>query len=162
MAIKTQIQTLKENWLIVAAVLVLVLAVQYIRLPGGVSPFGMMESAGYQSLGMEESKVASYDMMSRSSIMPPYYGNDDFAPEEKLRLIVKTAYMQNEVKRGDFADADKELRDILKLSDAFLLSENLASYDSGVREYKTAYYNIKVDASKYDQLVAQLKQLGEV
>lgn len=160
MAIKTQIQTLKENWLIVALVLLVVGMLNtniFSSLSLGSSP---SYDAVAESYGAPESKMA-LGMADRSFYPSPIY-SDNFAPDVATRLITKTAYMENEVKRGDFKEAESELKDILKLSDAFLLSENVAKYDSGVKEYFTGYYNIKVESSKYTQLVSQLKEIGEV
>ena len=54
------------------------------------------------------------------------------------------------------------MKSIVKSSDSYLLNENVNAYDSGRRSYKAGYYQIKVDSKKYDSIILQLKEVGEV
>ncbi len=85
-----------------------------------------------------------------------------FAPEAVERKITKTASISNEVKRGEFDAAELQIRNAIKTSNAIIDDENINEYESGKREYKTASFRIRVDTSKYDATIAQLKEVGKV
>jgi hypothetical protein len=91
----------------------------------------------------------------------PIY-DSGFAPEVQDRKIIKNAYLSTEVQRGKFLEADKKLKDVVSSSDSYLLNENVQKYETGVKSYYQGSYSIKVDTKKYDSVVAQLKEIGEV
>ena len=157
MGIKEQLMKLKENWLMIVLVLVLFVAVS-----GGPS---LMQGISSNSYG------AARDMMSlsesaqgyaaKSSYMPPIE-QPGFAPGVQDRKITKTASASTEVKKGTFKDAESKLKNILKSSDAYLLSENVNKYGESWRSYYQGSYQIKIDTKKYDAVVSQLKEIGEI
>lgn len=150
MSIKKQIETLKDNWLIAAVVLVLIIVMN--AGLGGVS-----------STMMEQSSGASYDSVgyARSEMMPlPSDGG--FAPEVTERKITKTAGLETEVQRGEFQASEQRLKGIVSSSEAILLNENVNKYETGRKEYFQGTYRMKVDTGKYGDFVSQLKGIGEV
>ncbi len=158
MTIKEQFQRIKENWLI--ALLLAVVLILFMGLPAtetlqqGVFQGGIAYDKGYASEAAVDSRIG---------IMPPVY-YDGFAPEVQDRKITKTASLATEVERGRFQEAESKLKGIIKTADAFLLNENAQKYDygDGRRSYYSGTYTIKVEEGKYEALVGQLKQIGEV
>jgi len=158
MGIKKQFEKIKENWLIAAIIIVLL-----IFMSGGTNIVTDMTS---QYAGGLRS-YAGYDMAAEESYIKSsaaYYPmpSGDFAPEITERKIVKTAYMTNEVKRGTFKEAETKFKAIIKTSDSYLLNEDVNRYGKGINQYYTGYYSIKVETEKYDAVIAQLKEIGEV
>ncbi|HLC99015.1 MAG TPA: DUF4349 domain-containing protein, partial [Candidatus Nanoarchaeia archaeon] len=47
-------------------------------------------------------------------------------------------------------------------SDSYLLNENVNKYDQGRKSYYSGSYQIKIDSSKYDSVVSQIKEIGEI
>ena len=153
MAIKEQLTKLKENWLLIALVLVLLIFVS----GGGNVIQG--------SLGGFSSKMAYSDnmMLESASYRGGYVGSSgDFAPEVEERQVIKTTSMSSEIERGEFGDVELKLKGIVSASDSYILNENVNQNGKGLSAYMRGYYTIKVDVSKYDSVVAQLKDLGEV
>jgi len=156
MTLKNQWKKIKENWLIVLALLVLFL----------FTTFPAAETL-QQGLGMKVSYDSSYAMeesaLARSMIAPSqgYYGGD-FAPEVEDRMITKSASISNEVKRGTFQEAETQLKSIVTSTDSILLNENAQKYDKGKKSYYTGYYTLKVESGKYGAVLSQLKNIGEV
>jgi len=154
MTLKEQWNTIKKNWLI-AVVLLLFVLTPLISNVGQTftQTFAMDSSAGY---GVAEEAA----MMKTSYYPSPTYG--DFAPEVQERIITKTAYLSSEIKRGEFNLAENNLKSIVTSSDSFLLNENSNKYGEGVESYYVGYYTIKVETSKYDAVLSQLRELGKV
>ncbi len=164
MTISKQLTILKENWLIIALV-----AIAALMIAGGMNIF----SSSISSISMPESyagayyeqsmqKGVAYDRQSIYPIYPPSYGNSDFAPEVKDRKIAKTASMSTEVQRGSFAEAESKINNIVESSDSFLLNQNSNSNGVGLGRYRYGTYTIKVESGKYDSVISQLKDVGEV
>lgn len=155
MKIKEQFKKIKDNWLI--AVLVLVL---FLFVSGG----NMLQSVSYRSLG----GIAQQDMMyaekAYSAGIREYYpeSTGDFAPEVEERIKVKTTNLAAEVERGTFNDETSKLKSIIKSSDSYLLNENVNKYGTKRKEYYSGTYTIKVDTTKYDAVIEQLKDIGEL
>jgi hypothetical protein len=162
MTFKEQINKIKDNWLIALIAVILI-----IFLAGGSSIVSQL-SGGLGSIGLETANYKggiSYDEYARTSVVSSEYypyPSSDFAPEVADRLIVKTASLSTEVKRGSFMEADSHLKSIIKSSDSYLLNENVNKYDTGLRSYYNGYYSIKVEAGKYDAVIEQLKAIGEI
>lgn len=157
MTVKTQFQTLKNNWLIV----VLILIVVGMNLFGdGVSPlYSITSKLGVAEMGIAAD--AAYGRGYAGGIVPPSYG-DGFAPEVEERVLTKSAYLSTEVKRGKFHESEERLKSIITSTDSFLLSENVyKSGDVGL-QYFSGNYQIKVESSKYDAVIMQLKEMGDV
>jgi len=154
MTVKEQLLKLKENWLLILVVLV----VLYVW-------------AGTGDLGSVVPSLSSYapSMAVKSSYEPaPSYArsavyNRGFAPEVKDRLISKTARLSSEVEKGLFTSAESQLKSIIKSSESYMLNEDVDTYNSGERgEYTSGSYEIKVPSAKYDAVVQQLKGIGKL
>jgi hypothetical protein len=165
MTFKEQINKIKDNWLIA-----LILVVLVVFLAGGSGLVSQL-SGGLGSLGVNTAYYkggVSYDTMAMSEsayggVSAYYpYPSSNFAPEVADRLIVKTASLSTEVKRGSFMEADSTLKSIIKSSDSYLLNENVNRYETGLKGYYSGYYSIKVEASKYEAVLNQLKAIGEI
>ncbi|MBN1793110.1 DUF4349 domain-containing protein [Candidatus Woesearchaeota archaeon] len=158
MGLKDQFRKLGDNWLIIVLALVLVLAVTGIG--GGVSPLlsassKMMYAADYAEESMGYAGAAN----SRGMIWPI---QDGFAPEENSRKMTRTASLGAEVERGTFQEADAKLKEIASDSGSFILNENVNNNGAGLSSYYSGSYVLKVDVSKYDDVMARLKALGKV
>jgi hypothetical protein len=152
MALSNQWKTIKDNWLIIAAVIGLLVFMNI----GGLRNI----SYSAKSLAGDAAYAPSYDE-SRSDFMPtPQSGS--FAPEVEERKIVKTASMSTEVEKGGFAAGEQRLKDAVSSTGSYLLNDNVNKYGTGWGEYRSGSYQIKVDTAKYDTLVSQLKAIGEV
>jgi len=154
MTMKEQLNKLKENWLLVGIVLIL-----FVFMFGGNFMGNMFGSATKQisMANVEMEQAVSY---RAGGYMP--VPEQDFAPDVEERKITKTASMSTEVERGTFKNADSKLKIIVKSSDSYLLNENVNKYDSGRKSYYQGSYQIKVETDKYDAVIAQLKDIGEV
>lgn len=151
MSFKEQLVTLKDNWLIIALIGIVILLVV-----GGGS---ITRSFGAVSMS-ESSMDASYMKGGYSGYAPAY--DQGFAPEEQERKIVKTANLASEVERGRFSAAEEQLRSVVTASDSYLLNQNANTYGTGRNEYRQGSYSIKVEAGKYESVVMQLRNIGKV
>src|SRR3989344_4807091 len=156
MTIKEQFQRIKENWLIV--LLLAIVLVLFMGLPATET----LQQAFPSSYGRDyaESAVGKMGIDMPSTM---YYDNG-FAPEVADRKITKTASLSTEVERGTFKDAENKLKSIVKVTDSILLNENAQKYDygDGRRTYYSGSYSIKVEEGKYHSVISQLKEIGEV
>ena len=107
------------------------------------------------NMAVQETAVA------RGIVPSPGYGGD-IAPDFQERKITKSASISNEVKRGTFKQAETQLKSIVTSTDSILLNENAQNYGEGLASYYTGYYTIKVETGKYDAVLSQIKQIGEV
>ena len=157
MAIKDQLLKIKENWLLVGIVLVVLLF-----MSGGNIPL-ITSKIATSGLGFEKASVsdASYSR-SGYGIAPPQPVYGDFAPDVADRKITKSSSLSTEVETGTFNDAVLRLKSIVKSSNSYLLNENVNKYDSGWKSYYSGNYQIKVDTKKYDDVTSQLKGIGEI
>lgn len=160
MGIKEQLNKLKENWLILAIALVLVLVVF-----GGTNLIGSIGGSLSRSMyALDQSAVGGagnmYASKESSSYLP--VPSADFAPQVAERLITKTASISNEVQRGKFSESESSLMAIISSSGSYLLNQNSNKYGTGRNTYRQGSYEIKVDAKKYDAVIKQLKGIGEV
>lgn len=150
MTIQKQVKTLKENWLLVIGLIIVILVVS-----GGLNIF----SSNFYSNSYDSLSGSIYEK-STSSYYP--YPTEDFAPGEENRKITKTTSISTEVKRGNFDSSVSSIKNIISSTDSYLLNINENTYGKGLNSYKQAYIQIKVDTSKYDSIVSQLKEIGEV
>lgn len=154
MEIKEQWSKIKKNWLII--VLVLVAFLLFSEGSGIVSnSFGGMKSAG-QSFDSGYNEMLS----SKADYSVPNDGN--FAPEAEERKIIKSSSLSTEIKRGEFLDSEERLKSIIVSSGAFLLNERVNQNGEGWRSHYSGYYQLKIDTEKYNSVVTQLKEIGEV
>lgn len=153
MGIKEQFSKIKENWLILVLVVVLLVVFSGV---GNIANFAGVSS--YKGVIMDSAvEEAAY---ARGGYYPDDEG--DFAPEVEERKITKTASMSTEIERGEFREAETKLKSIVIASDSFILNENVNEHGSGRTSYLSGRYTIKVETEKYSSLLTQLKDLGEV
>lgn len=153
MGIKEQLLKLKENWLIAILILFLLFA-----LSGGsgiITP--LFDNAVYSVRGGIASEAAVYQ---EKAYYP--YPSEDFAPGVEERKITTTATLSTEIKRGAFDESESRLKGILSSSGSYLLNENAQKYGTGRKAYRQGNYQIKVESSKYDSVISQLKEIGEL
>ena len=147
MALKNQFQKLKENWLLLALVVVVLVVFS------GLNPTQTFTN----KIAMDESVGLT---ASRSSSFVPYY--DNFAPEAAQRFITKTSSLSTEIKRNTFQETDSKVKDLTKGFNAIIINENQNKNGEGKTSYLSSSYTMKVETSKYDSLVSQLKTIGEI
>src|SRR3989344_659944 len=110
MTIKEQFQRIKENWLIVlvlAVVLVLIMGLPAVE----TLQQGVFQTGGAYGRDYAESVVGKMGIGMPS----PMYYDGGFAPEVEDRKITKTASLSTEVERGTFKDAENKLKSIVKV-----------------------------------------------
>ena len=158
MTVQKQWAKVKENWLL----LVLVIALFLLFSSGSQVFFGGPSLSGLSdmSYSMEKAAMPGSFGIARGGMSPLPGG--DFAPEVKDRLITKTAYLATEVERGAFQEAESQLEAAVQASGAFLLTQDVSKQGKAWRATFLGRYEIKVEASKYEAMVSQLKTLGEV
>lgn len=155
MTLKKQWATVKDNWLLIALFIVLIAALS----TGGLFRTASLSFSGGSGYASEEyARSASADM----AYMPPYYGDDGFAPGETERKRTVNAYLSTEIERGDFAAAEQQLKAVLASGDTVLLSENVQVLDADRKPYRRGEYRVKIATSDYARVIEQLKALGEV
>ncbi|MBI2107386.1 DUF4349 domain-containing protein [Candidatus Woesearchaeota archaeon] len=154
MTIKNQLLKLKENWLLLALVIAVLLIFSGItsNLSSITNDYGYEKQAAMSS---------SRGMMSFDGIIPPVY-QEDFAPEIKERAITKSSSLSTEIERSKFQESSERIKSLIKKNNAILLNENVNEYESGRNSYLTGYYQIKIETSKYDYLLNELKNIGEL
>lgn len=164
MTMKDQLLKIKENWLLVLLMVVIVGAVVFYQSPGSIMPLqklGLGLEYAEADYGVAETAIARGGYYP-SPIIPPYPG-EDFAPEVKDRKITKNAYFSTEVERGTFFGAEAKVKAIISSTDSFLLNENVyKSGPEGRKSYYTGSYQIKVESKKYAAVITQLKEIGEI
>ena len=164
MTLKKQLRTIKENWLITALLVLLVIMLtntnivsrtMYSTIGSAVDGYAYAEEAAYYKGGM----AADMGMVTRSYY--PNYG-DDFAPEVENRKITKNAQISVETRRGKYVEAEINLKSLVNTADGFILNENVYEQGKGWSSYMQGSYSLKVPIDKYDFVLKELKELGEV
>ncbi|HLC64801.1 MAG TPA: DUF4349 domain-containing protein [Candidatus Nanoarchaeia archaeon] len=150
MAIKDQLVKLKDNWLIV---LMLIIVLVFFMSSRGI--FSQISGQMYATESLAVGKMAE------SRYYPPE-APGDFAPGVVERKIVKTANLGLEVENGKFGSAESRLKEIVSVSNSFLLNENVNTIGDKEDSYRQGSYQIKVDVKKYDTVLRQLKEIGDV
>jgi len=153
MSFNEQVTKLKENWLLIVLVIISFLVLSFL-LSGGSSLRSIGSNSMYDSYSYDKS-------IGSSEGYYPSSGND-FAPEVEERKIIKNSRLNLQVKGGDFFNADTKIKNIVSSSDSFILNENINSRESGRKDIFNGSYTIKVEASKLDFVVSQLKEIGKV
>jgi len=148
MGVKDQFVKLRDNWLIIVLVIVLLL---FLNIGGTVTKSLNIAGRAYDTM---ESAQGYYPS--------PGYDDGDFAPDVEERKVIKTATMTTEIERGVYRKEETRLKDIIGSTGSYLLAENVYKHGAGRKEYYSGTYQIKVDTTKYDTLVSQLKGIGEV
>ena len=150
MTIKKQLIKVKENWLLILIILLLLIAVSGLNIN--------LFSTGI--LSQDKLSLDSSAAMERGFFPPIYSGG--FAPEVQERVIIKTAQLSTEVERGEFQQAESKLKEIVDLSNSFILNQNVNKQGTERELYFSGNYELKVEVSKYNSVVSQLKEIGEV
>lgn len=153
MTVKDQLSKLKDNWLLVVIVLIALVFMNFGSI--GIGSFSSVRDMSFQK-GAQE---AAY---SRGGYYPPTPSYGDFAPEVTERKITKSASLSTEIETGTFKDAESKLKSIVRSTNSYLLNENVNKYESGWKTYYSGNYQIKVDSRKYNNVLEQLKNIGEV
>ena len=156
MGVKKQFAMLKENWLIVVFGLIVL-----IFISGGNGIVGDL-AGGFNSLGQEKGYRTGMtdDVLSASNY--PESNDGNFAPEVEERKVTRSSSLSTEIERGEFGEAENQLKNIVGSSEAYLLNERVNRNGEGWRGYFYGSYSLKVETGKYDSVVAQLKEIGEV
>jgi len=150
MSLRNQFHTIRENWLIVVLLIIIVLFMNGVR----TFPIGGMS---YNSL--------SYDgdyRYQEKALGGRYYSHDDFAPDVEERMKSLSAWLTTEIKRTTFNEKENMFKNIIRSSDAIVLEENINTYGEKRFKTKSAYYQFKVDSKRYQNVIDQLKNIGEV
>ncbi len=158
MSFKEQVDKLKNNWLMIVLIIVVLLLV--LTFSGSANYNTRALYSSQVAGGYSESAMMDYDV--RTSYTQPSSQGTDFAPEVELRKIVKNANLRLELKLGTFHETDSKIKSIANTSNSYILSENISSRKSGSKNVYTGNYVIKVESTKLDAMVNQLKDLGDV
>ena len=156
MTIKSQLSKIKENWLLLVIVLIVLAFLNFGNIGGVGDIYSLAESFGFEKMAAQD---ASYSR-GYGIVPPPSYG--DFAPDVTDRKITKSSSIGIETETGSFQDAESKLKSIVKSTNSYLLNENVNKYESGWKTYYSGTYQIKVDSRKYNDVLSQLKSIGEV
>ena len=155
MSVKTQLLKLKENWLIIAVLFIIIII--------GAAIIGNTAPGSYKlSMDSVAQSGGGNEAYGERAIGIYPVADEDFAPQIEERKVVKTSELSTEVKRGEFRDAESQLKNIIASSDSYLINENVDKNGAGVEQYYLGRYEIKVEAGKYDSVVSRLKEIGEV
>ena len=148
-----QWKTIKNNWLLVLVVLLLLLLLLVI-LPGFFTTDGTLQ----KSLMADSFKVGFRGAVESAQAMRYY--EDDFAPGIQERKITKSGSLEVEIERGDFKEKEGRVKEVVTSTESILISENAQQY--GEDGSFIGYYTIKVEADKYNAIIMQFRELGEV
>ena len=146
MNLKEQVNKIKENWLILLLVVILVVMMNGNFFGNNfIQDFGI----GTKSFGVAQESIA-------------YRSDSGFAPEVEDRVKTISSSLSTEIERGEFVEAENELKEIMEKYDSFLLNENVRKSETGFCETHYGSYTIKVDVLKYENFIDELKFMGEV
>ncbi len=142
------IKHIKINWknylIAFLAILIFIGPISY-NLSNGLMQNGAVFQATDSSRNMQLSKgISSFESASI----------DNFAGERK-----KTKTANGQVKTENYDNSKTELQNILEKYETIILSEN-ENKDS--KDYRNFYINVKIDSTKLDNLINDIKNLGDV
>ena len=80
---------------------------------------------------------------------------------ESAEMAIASDSMGRYYEQG-FAPEVEDRKSIVKLSNGYLLNENVNKHGQSKKSYYSGSYQIKVETSKYDSVILQLKEIGEV
>jgi len=155
MTFTEQLEKLKDNWLVILLVVVVLGAMMLLPKIGT-----NYSSRNYTTMDSALGYASGY--YPESVMYKNYSQQNNFAPDVTDRKIVKTSNLGIEVKLGKFSQTDSMMRDIIKSSSSFILNENIYSSKVNSKDVYTGSYTIKVETSKLDQITNQLKTLGKI
>ncbi|MBU4070426.1 MAG: DUF4349 domain-containing protein [Nanoarchaeota archaeon] len=143
MAISNQIKTLKENWLIIVGLIVIILIVN-----SGSEILSLSTTyGGLPSVGVD------YSMGYAESVSSQRYIGEDFAPESDERKITRTVSSSIEVKRGKFETSQNNLKDFIAESSGIVINEGVNVVGDGLSKRKTGSYSIKIPVEQYEDFI---------
>ncbi len=154
MGFKEQWTKIKENWLMIVFVLLVLGAFLVVSKAVDNVSYGSNYGGAYMD------KAVSYGAEESLRYMPT--PSDSFAPTVTERKLIKSANLNSEVELGDFKQAETQLKSIITSSEAYLLNENVQKYGEADDSYYYGYYTLKVDTQKYAAVISQLKEIGTV
>ena len=146
MTFKEQLGKLKDNWLII------VLLVLVVALFAGGDLF-----RGGGMLGASNKALYAADSMGYA---PSAQGG--FAPEVEDRVIQRSASLSEEVERGRFDEALSALKAIAADSGSIILNENINRYGEPGKEYRRGSFQVKIPVDEYDGTVSRFKGVAKV
>lgn len=158
MDIKEQLIKIKENWLIAVLFLIVILLFSGISSLSGSMGAATSYQAGARDLASTSAGPSGAEARGGTG----YYGGADFAPEIEERIITRNAVLSTEVERGTFREEESKLNSIINSPGVYLLHESVEKYGVERKSYRVGNYQIKVKSSKYEDIVSQLKEIGEV
>lgn len=143
---KDQIRKIKENWLIMVLLVVLLLAASFLNVFSG----------SFTGAGVLTGEIP-YDESYG-------YGAPDggFFSEKEDGMIARSGSLKMEVPAGKFRESESKLKDTIKSGNSTILEENVMDYGRGGRTYKSGRYEIKIKSSEYDSVLNRLKKIGEI
>ena len=161
MGVKKQFKMLKENWLIVLLLILLV----FIVLPFILSVIGINSvSNSFESATQPGNYQAMDSGYAKASYSNSYYpgSEESFSPETENRLITKSSNLETKVKSKEYKNAKQYVKSIIQNSDAIILNENEYTQKRNDIEYKRINFKLKIDTEKYPNLLNLLKEVGEL
>lgn len=148
MNLKDQFSKIKDNWLIILVVLVLILFLN--KIPVSYNPLSKVDNT--ESLDVS----AGYDSGRFID------GSESFYPDIEDRLITKTVYLSSEVGYGEFFKSETDLKNIASRYEVLILNENTYKTGPQSRQTNVGNYMIKVESEKYDSFIEEVKNIGEI
>ncbi len=153
MTLKNQFQKLKDHWLVILVIAILVIVLNN----GSFLPNTLTDKIGYP-----ETDYAIGGVPGRA-VSDSYYPYDEgFAPGVEDRKITRNIYSSIEVNRGEIDNSIQKLKQKITNHGGIILNENKNKYGDNLNERKSASYNIKVPESEYKSFVNSLSDLGEI
>jgi len=146
MNLSNQFQKLKDHWLVILVIVILILTLNNNSFIPNIS--NKLAYGGYDDLGYVESSVAGG--------VPSFDGG--FAPGVEERKITKSIHESIVVKRNNFEASLSQLDNKISEYKAITLNENV--YENNNR--KTASYNIKVPEISYQLFISELESFGNI
>ena len=167
MAIQDQWKTIKNNWLLIVIGIIIILFLLggfpsnlIDSLPSRESSSSSRFGGGMGYGSYAESSPMPAPMMGGSALKSISSGNSDVLQND--RKITTSTNLNTEVEQGEFLPAAQQLKSIVTSSHSLLLDENVRRYGEENKAYSDGTYTIKVESSKLEAVIAQLKQIGIV
>jgi len=158
--VKEQLKKIKDNWFLIA----LFLVVFFVFFASDTFKSGVNLASYSDDYGVEEyASPSALPSIASESFAPSPIRGGGFAPEIEDRKITKTASLTTEVETGKFDEAAAKVKDIVKDSKALLLNEDIDKRGTeSTSFYFVGRYTIKVETKKYEKVISQLKEIGEI
>ncbi|NJL44299.1 MAG: DUF4349 domain-containing protein [Nitrosarchaeum sp.] len=142
MALKDQVLRLRQNWL-----LLVILGVVLLLMLGS----DFVSEANY-------SPAMDFGGSAKGRLV---VASEDFAPDEE-RKVARTASLSSEVERGGFDAAHERLVAIVSGAEGFVLSQNVRDVGEGRHGAKSGSYELKVPVDAYGGVLDAVSGIGRV